>query len=74
VVQAPGHDLNAGVVEDDHSIHGRSFLVEVEEVAKPQFMCNGKGCSPIIDNDHPAIEIGGHPPATPGVGEDCDLF
>jgi hypothetical protein len=73
VVRAPGYDLSAGVVEDDHSVDAWSIPMEAGEVANPRIMGNGKGCPPLIDDGLPAVVLGGNRPATPGAGEDGDL-
>jgi hypothetical protein len=50
-----------------------SFL-EGEEVANPQVMGNDEVCSPLIDDDLIALELGSHPLAAHNVGEYGDLL
>jgi hypothetical protein len=61
------------VVEDDHSVDARGFLVKDKEVANPQVMGNDKGFPPLIDDRPIALELGRHPRVAPNVGEDYDL-
>jgi hypothetical protein len=50
MVHALGHDLTTRVVEDNHSVDVRSFLVKGEEVANLQFMGFAKDCPPMMDD------------------------
>ena len=73
MVRAPTHHLNAGVVEDGHTVVQGGHLPEGEELSYLELMGDGEGRTSLVDECFIAFSPRSHPPVASGVGGDDDV-